>query len=196
MAAAKTTTEIRKAAKELMTRVMRPVSVLEIQTFIAREMPLLNAKICAKSIDYVRVTLATTPKGAFVKFGCPEEIKLSAGESQKKLFWGVGGVQYDGIWCLVGGSAGKGPRGNRRREEGLPQADLEGTEGESSAWEAPVTLEAAPVRSECVVSSQRAEEALPLLAETREFSWESDWSSQLGVDLFDPWSPGFYAWEY
>jgi hypothetical protein len=49
------------AAKELMMRLQRPVSVLEIQTFIAQEMPALNDKICAKSIDYVRVTLATTP---------------------------------------------------------------------------------------------------------------------------------------
>jgi hypothetical protein len=96
--AGKTTWQIRAAANELMERLGRPVSVLEIKNFIQCEKAELSAKVSKKSIDYVRVTLSTTPGGVFRKFLCPREFELCAGESSKKLFWGLSGASYDGVW--------------------------------------------------------------------------------------------------
>jgi hypothetical protein len=93
----------------------RPVSIVEMKRNLAErpELSELWGKVRGKSVDYVRVTLSTTPEGVFSKFECPREQELSAGESSKKLFWGLCGAEYDAVWrpsegpaASVGSSSG------------------------------------------------------------------------------------------
>jgi hypothetical protein len=118
--AEKTTWQIRTAAKELMEQLGRPVSVSEIKSFIEAEKKELSAKVNEKSIDYVRVTLTTTPGGVFVKYLCPREFELSCGESSKKLFWGLSGGVYEGMWRVSEegvSSKSKSESGSRSRSK-------------------------------------------------------------------------------
>jgi hypothetical protein len=100
----KTTTQVRDAARVLMEELGRPVSILEIKTWIMGSGSELGRKVSEKSVDYVRVTLGTSGAGQFTKFECPREMELASGESGKKLFWGKRGVDYGGIWRRVEGS--------------------------------------------------------------------------------------------
>jgi hypothetical protein len=124
-------------------------------------------------------------------------MELTEDESQKKLFWGVAGVQYDAIWCVVGESAGK-PSRRGRRPVLLPRAGGEVSESEltephvMAAWASPVEVAGRP--GEVWSETAAREDGPPSVSRVDEpcgSSW--DW---LGVDLFDPWSPGFYAWEW
>jgi hypothetical protein len=94
----KTTWQIRNATRELILSLGRPASILEIKDFILRSKPELWKKVTAKSLDYVRVTLGTTPAGHFTKFECPGDFMLTSGERSKKLFWGLSGLDYGEAW--------------------------------------------------------------------------------------------------
>jgi hypothetical protein len=121
----KTTMRIRNAARALMREMGRPVSVLEIRTYIAQRDERLAGEVRGKSEDYVRVTMSSTGKGEFVKFGCPREMELREGESSKKLFWGLKGEKYEeSVWRALGASAGKTPRG-RGGSKGSSEVEVE-----------------------------------------------------------------------
>jgi hypothetical protein len=175
-----------------MMNMERPVSVLEIEKFIKEERPELGNKLRGKSIDYVRVTLGTTPKGVFVKFKCPEGMRLSEGESQKKIFWGIKGMEYGNAWCQIGESAGK----KSRREVGERKDVRDVRDGRD-------VRDVREVCDERVLCEERKEvcgDVDVLLGGEKELcgglrTEQDPWES-CGYDLFDPWSPGFFAWEY
>jgi hypothetical protein len=94
------TWQIRQAARELIERLRRPVSVLEVKEFILTEKPSLAPKVLAKSADYVRVTIGSSPGYGFAKFRSPLDHPFREGENPNKVFWGIPNQTYDGGWIL------------------------------------------------------------------------------------------------
>lgn len=96
----KLTWEVRLAAQEFIEMQNRPVSVGEIREYFKTK-PELQSLLNGRSEDYVRVTLATTPKPIFTRYQTPEmegrEIGTGSNEA-RRLYFGKAGVIYGNEW--------------------------------------------------------------------------------------------------
>jgi hypothetical protein len=190
----KTTWRIRNAARGLMRELRRPVSVLEIESWIKERDEGLSKEVSGKSVDYVRVTMSSTGKGEFVKYVSPSWWKRKEGESGKKNYWGEGGVEYGVEWEAIGRSAGKA---SRRKGEGEGEGEGAGRgEGEGEGEAARVTARNATgmegangwkKRESEMESEPEAEgwirERSKESGKGLEWAWEWEWEWEQG-DLF------------
>jgi hypothetical protein len=97
----KLTQRLRRVATDLCNDLKRPVSIREISTIITKKCPDMAIQIQRRSVDYVRVTITTSPPGQFVKYRAGPGLRLPRSETSQKLFWGISGHTYGPNWILV-----------------------------------------------------------------------------------------------
>jgi hypothetical protein len=118
-ASAPLTRAIRRAAREEIGALQRPVSIPELADKIKEHHPSIAEAIVDESVDYVRVTITTSPESEFVRYDPPEGSDMSVGAKARRIYWGVRGDRYCPEWkATERGSRGEGAGRGRGRGRG------------------------------------------------------------------------------